>query len=79
MVFQAVSLDYTTPSSIRGNGLMIRIEPSVQQVAFVDTETGDYGERRINRSDGEAEKFYRDLKLKGESVRIGLEATGHTR
>src|SRR3954452_14070890 len=29
--------------------------------------------------DGEAEKFYRDLKLSGASVRVGLEATGHTR
>ena len=53
--------------------------PSVQQIAFVDTETGDYGEHRLKHSDGEAEKFYRDLKLSGASVRVGLEATGHTR
>jgi transposase len=51
--------------------------PSVQQIAFVDTETGDYGEHRLKHSDGEAEKFYRDLKLSGASVRVGLEATGH--
>lgn len=53
--------------------------PSVQQIAFVDTETGDYGEQRLKHSDGEAEKFYRDLKSRGVNVRVGLEATGHTR
>jgi transposase len=51
----------------------------VQQIAFVNTETGDYGERRLKHSDREAEKFYRDLKLGAVSVRVGLEATGHTR
>lgn len=39
--------------------------PSVQQIAFADTETGDYGEQRLRHNDGEAEKFYRDLKLRG--------------
>jgi transposase len=53
--------------------------PSVQQIAFADTETGECGERRLNHSDGEAEKFYRDLKLRGVSVRVGLEATGYSR
>jgi hypothetical protein len=31
--------------------------PSDQYVAFVDTETGECDERRLNHSDGEAEKF----------------------
>ena len=31
--------------------------PSVQQVAYVDTETGATYERRLNHSDGEAERF----------------------
>ena len=53
--------------------------PSSQQIAFVDTETGECNERRLNHSDGEAEKFYRDLKLKVVSVRVGIEATGHAR
>jgi transposase len=53
--------------------------PSVQQIALVDTETGDYGEQRLKHSEGEAERFYRDLKVRGMSVRVGLEATGHTR
>jgi hypothetical protein len=50
--------------------------PSVQQIAMVDTETGDYNEHRLKHSDGEAEKFYRDLKFRAVKVRIGLEATG---
>jgi len=47
--------------------------PSDQQVAFTDTETGESGERRLNHSDQEAEKFYRDLKKKGVRVRVGME------
>src|SRR6202162_549194 len=53
--------------------------PSVQQIAFTDTETGEVGERRLNHSDGEAEKFYRELKQRGVSVRVGIEATGYSR
>jgi transposase len=53
--------------------------PSVQQIAFVDTETGERNEFRLNHSDGDAEKFYRDLKLRGGQVRVGIEATGHAR
>jgi transposase len=53
--------------------------PSVQQVAFLDTETGETGERRLNHSDGEAERFYRDLQQRQVKVRVGIEATGHAR
>jgi transposase len=53
--------------------------PSVQQIAFVDLETGETGERQLLHKDGEAERFYRDLKLRGISVRVGIEATGHAR
>jgi len=53
--------------------------PSFQQIAFLDQETGECGERRLNHSDGEAEKFYRDLKQRGVSVRVGMEATGYSR
>jgi transposase len=53
--------------------------PSFQQIAFCDQETGECGERRLNHSDGEAEKFYRDLKQRGVSVRVGMEATGYSR
>src|SRR5258708_6505002 len=51
--------------------------PSFQQIAFMDQETGEFGERRLNHSEGEAEKFYRDLKQRGVSVRVGMEATGY--
>ena len=53
--------------------------PSVQQIAFVNTDTGERAERRLNHSDGEAEKFYRELKAAGCGVRVGMEATGHAR
>src|SRR5271170_6356636 len=53
--------------------------PSVQQIAYVDTETGETCERRLNHSDGEAEHFYRALERRKVSVRVGIEATGHAR
>jgi len=53
--------------------------PGMQQIALVDTETGEYLEQELHHSAGEAEKFYRDLKQKGVRVRVGMEATGHAR
>jgi transposase len=53
--------------------------PSDQYIAFVDTETGECGERRLNHGEGEAEKFYRELAQRGVSVRAGMEATGYSR
>ena len=53
--------------------------PSDQYIAFVDTETGDGDERRLNHSDGEAKKFYRELAAGGASVRVGMETTGYSR
>ena len=50
--------------------------PRFQQIAFVDRETGEYGERRLNHPE-EAEQFYRSLV--GRPVRIGVEATGDFR
>ena len=50
--------------------------PSFQQIAFVDRETGECGERKLTHKE-EAESFYRDLN--GRSVRVGMEATGHAR
>ena len=34
--------------------------PSVQQIAWVETETGECGERRLTHR-AEAEQFYREL------------------
>lgn len=53
--------------------------PSFQQIAFVDEETGECGERRLAHSNQEAEIFYRELKKQGARVRVGMEATGHAR
>ena len=33
----------------------------------------------MNHNDGEAERFYRELKQRGISVRVGMEATGYSR
>src|SRR5262252_2597889 len=53
--------------------------PSFQQIAFLIEETGELEERRLNHSEGEAEKFYRDLQERGIGVRVGMEATGYSR
>src|SRR6202521_515849 len=53
--------------------------PSFQQIAFLDQETGECGERELNHSDGEAEKFYREPQQRGVSVRVGMESAGHSR
>ena len=52
--------------------------PGFQQIAFVDTETGECGEQRLEHRE-EAEKFYRDLGAQGGAVRLGMEASGHAR
>jgi transposase len=52
--------------------------PGFQQIAFVDTDTGELQERRLEHRE-EAEKFYRDLGAQGASVRVGMEASGHAR
>jgi len=52
--------------------------PGFQQIAFVDTETGELQERRLGHSEA-AEKFYRDLAAQGRNVRVGMEASGHGR
>jgi transposase len=52
--------------------------PGFQQIAFVDTETGDCGEQRLEHSEA-ARKFYRDLATQGMKVRVGMEASGHAR
>jgi len=53
--------------------------PSMQQIAFVDTETGELGERRLQHSHEEAGRFYRELKGRGVKVQVGMEATGYAR
>ncbi len=57
----------------------VDFHPSFQQISFMDQATGECGDRRLNHSDGEAERFYKELKERGVSVRVGLEATGYSR
>ena len=52
--------------------------PGFQQIAFVDTDTGELRERRLQHPE-EAEQFYRDLAAQGRKVRVGMEASGHAR
>ncbi len=47
-----------------------------QQVAMLDDETGELVERRLEHGNGEAQAFYCHL---SGPVRVGIEATGHTR
>jgi hypothetical protein len=47
-----------------------------QQIAMLDDETGELIERRLEHASGEAKQFYTDL---SGAVRVGIEATGHTR
>ena len=49
--------------------------PSWQQVAWVDTETGECGERKLVHATGEAKVFYQQL---GAPALIGMEATGNS-
>src|SRR5882757_10965750 len=46
-----------------------------QQIAMLDTETGELVERRLEHESGEARAFYTALSGR---VRVGIEATGHT-
>jgi transposase len=52
--------------------------PGFQQMAFVDTETGECGERRLAQRE-EAEQFYRKLSERSLRVGVGMEASGHAR
>src|SRR5438552_15617107 len=52
--------------------------PGFQQIAFVDTDRGELNERKLGHRE-EAEQFYRQLKVRGKKVRVGMEASGHAR
>ena len=52
--------------------------PGFQQIAFVDTDTGELGERRLVHRE-QAEKFYQELKQRNVAMRVGMEASGHAR
>jgi hypothetical protein len=46
-----------------------------QQIAMVDTDTGEFVQRRLEHESGVVREFYACLK---GAVRVGIEATGHT-
>lgn len=48
--------------------------PSFQQIAIVDTETGEIIERRLAHADGEAQRFYESL---SGPVEVGVESSGN--
>jgi transposase len=47
-----------------------------QQIAMLDSETGELIEKRLDHENGEAREFYEGLK---EPALVGIEATGYTR
>lgn len=48
--------------------------PSYQQIAMVDTETGELQEASLEHGPGQADRFYRSLQ---GAVRVGMEAVGN--
>ena len=56
----------------------VDFHPEFQQIAWVDTETGELQEQRLHHSE-EAESFYRELATQDVPVRVGIEASGHAR
>jgi len=49
--------------------------PSWQQVCWLDSETGETGERKLVHAEGDAERFYRQVPT---PALVGMEATGNS-
>ena len=49
--------------------------PSFQQIAFVDTESGEVEERSLTHASREAEQFYGQL---ARPALVGMEAVGNS-
>ena len=49
--------------------------PSWQQVCWLDSETGETGERKLVHAEGDAERFYRQMPA---PALVGMEATGNS-
>ena len=56
----------------------VDFHPEYQEIASVDTDTGEYQEKRLAHPK-EAEEFYCSLSCVGQVVRVGMEASGHGR
>ena len=53
----------------------VDFHPAYQEIASVNTEIGEYQEKRLAHAQ-EAEEFYRCLACVGQTVRVGMEASG---
>ena len=60
------------------NIIGVDFHPDFQQIASVDTDTGELQEKRLGHRE-DAEKFYRDLAAVDQKGRVGMEASGHAR
>jgi transposase len=56
----------------------VDFHPEFQQIALLDTESGEFQEKRLMHR-VEAEKFYRALAASRHKVRVGMEASGFGR
>jgi len=56
----------------------VDFHPEYQEIASVDTDTGEYQEKCLAHPK-ETEEFYRSLSCVGRVVRVGMEASGHQR
>jgi transposase len=56
----------------------VDFHPEFQQIAWVDRDSGEFQEQRLQHRE-EAERFYRELAVRGVPVRVGMEASGHAR
>ena len=56
------------------NVIGVDYHPSWQQICWMDTETGETDEKKLEHATGEAERFYRQLP--GRAL-IGMESTGN--
>jgi transposase len=53
----------------------VDFHPEFQEIASVNTDTGEYQEKRLAHP-GEAQEFYGSLASGGQAVRVGMEASG---
>jgi len=53
----------------------VDFHPAYQEIAAVNTDTGEYQEKRLAQPQ-EAEEFYGSLAWVGQAVRVGMEASG---
>ena len=71
---------WRSPNSIHNSVILAMVRagyhPGFHQVAWVDSETGESNELRLEHR-GEAEKFYHAFAAQGMMVRVGMEASGH--